>query len=760
MDDNNIATNDDNTNNDDDNRILDNPPVRMTPVGNPVSKIKNGSMTESEVFPDALEWCRRASLLEHCPILTGCSKYRNTASNCNCLHALRPKVDGEESPALYMVARWACYVASLDNGTRTSLEIEWIKHANFWSNEHTAMLDKRRGYLLQVMAIDPSFVEGLPVLDEAGIQPFRGCKWALMLVLGIGESRWAKSTKHSRSNTFPVHGLKGKLGNKNAKKMARIDSDLKDFFEELIDEAEVPATRLVRELTGMGLRAGEEEKIELPTHMTKRGLYKQFCWQRGWNLVSDAKGNYTKTPRPYDTEFLDGSERQEVNAWSTFENYWKIKYPNLKIRASSEDICSECHIVAIRYKYRTFRELTRDGSISFSPDNAELLKAIRANSTADEEDEDDDADADDVALLKVALEHVVAAKAQRELHRRKNSESASAHATLPPLPRRQQVHSYTGDYCQNAGMPHMGSDQPGETYYYSALIVPIFGIAEPSIGPENDHLHAFVYYEHEAKKGGNNVCSLLWMYLDIRGLLNADDPIGELNWTFDNCPGQNKNRMVIRFFMFLVERGYFLKVNLIFLVKGHTKNLCDRAFNLLKIEYHNKNIYSTDKLMKVLNSHDQVTAIKVDASDFYDWDSMLDGLYKRPAGFTEDPHLFSFSADTPTCVSWSMYDGQPVTTKDLMKAPKRNRDKTVPNRDETLATTTLVAPPAPGMKDIKRMELWSKWRPLIPVEDRKDWFFLDDPGPGMAKQVLAERAERLARRKGAPTSLVPTPPTN
>jgi hypothetical protein len=115
--------------------------------------------------------------------------------------------------------------------------------------------------------------------------------------------------------------------------------------------------------------------------------------------------------------------------------------PKPEDQTSSEDICGECHVVAIRYKYRAFRELTRDGSVSFSPDNAELLNAIRANSTADEDD--DDVDADDIALLKVALEHVVAAKAQRELHRRKNNESATTHATLLTLPRKQRVYSYT-----------------------------------------------------------------------------------------------------------------------------------------------------------------------------------------------------------------------------------------------------------------------------------------------------------------------------
>ena len=273
--------------------------------------------------------------------------------------------------------------------------------------------------------------------------------------------------------------------------------------------------------------------------------------------MTDARGTYTRSPRPYDDEFLAGSSRKEIGAWGSFLSYWKEKYPNLKIRASSEDICSECHIVAIRYKYKTFRELTRDGSVSFSPDNAELLNAIRADSRANEDE--DDADADDVALLKVALEHVVAAKAQRELHRRKNNESGAARATIPALPRKEQVHSYTGDYCQNAAMPQMGADQPGETYYCSPLIVPIFGIAEPNLSNENDHLHAYVYYEQEAKKGGNNVCSLIWLYLKSRRLLNANDPTGELNWTFNNCPGQNKNRMVIQLFAYLVERGFFLK---------------------------------------------------------------------------------------------------------------------------------------------------------------------------------------------------------
>ena len=71
----------------------------------------------------------------------------------------------------------------------------------------------------------------------------------------------------------------------------------------------------------------------------------------------------------------------------------------------------------IRYKYRTLREITRDESIYFRPDNDELLNAIRENSTSDKGEEF--GDADDVVLLRVKLEHTVAEKEKRELHRQK-----------------------------------------------------------------------------------------------------------------------------------------------------------------------------------------------------------------------------------------------------------------------------------------------------------------------------------------------------
>jgi hypothetical protein len=65
----------------------------------------------------------------------------------------------------------------------------------------------------------------------------------------------------------------------------------------------------------------------------------------------------------------------------------------------------------------------------------------------------------------------------------------------------------------------------------------------------------------------------------IRGLLNGVLS-NEINLVFDNCAGQNKNRMVYRMLFFMVKLGVCKTARAIFLVKGHTKNGCDRMFKL------------------------------------------------------------------------------------------------------------------------------------------------------------------------------------
>ena len=110
----------------------------------------------------------------------------------------------------------------------------------------------------------------------------------------------------------------------------------------------------------------------------------------------------------------------------------------------------------------------------------------------------------------------------------------------------------------------------------------------------------------------------------------------------DNCGGQNKNKVVIRFLMWLVEVKIFPVVQIFFLVKGHTKNSADRMFNLLKRGYHRRNIYTYNQMHEVLSENDNVTVHKMRKEDFFDHQEWQDKMYRAPTGGEfKQSHVFT-----------------------------------------------------------------------------------------------------------------------
>jgi hypothetical protein len=95
-------------------------------------------------------------------------------------------------------------------------------------------------------------------------------------------------------------------------------------------------------------------------------------------------------------------------------------------------------------------------------------------------------------------------------------------------------------------------------------------------------MHAYGYLEDKGGKGGNNVASLLIKGLHDLGWIHEGMTDKHLSIILDNCGGQNKNYYVLRLALWLVERSYFHNVDIIFYIRGHTKNACDWLFNQLK----------------------------------------------------------------------------------------------------------------------------------------------------------------------------------
>ncbi len=87
--------------------------------------------------------------------------------------------------------------------------------------------------------------------------------------------------------------------------------------------------------------------------------------------------------------------------------------------------------------------------------------------------------------------------------------------------------------------------------------------------------------------------------------------------------------------------GYFKEIHFIFLVVGHTKNVADRLFDLLKQEYWKQNLFTFDELVRMLDKLLLLTIQPTVAKDFLDNSKLLDGLYPPLTGNIKNNHIFS-----------------------------------------------------------------------------------------------------------------------
>ena len=147
-------------------------------------------------------------------------------------------------------------------------------------------------------------------------------------------------------------------------------------------------------------------------------------------------------------------------------------------------------------------------------------------------------------------------------------------------------------------------------------------------------------------------------FLASKNWLREDETGKALYVVADNCAGQNKNSTVIRLMLYLVENNYFETACITFLVRGHTKNACDRMFNLMKMNFHKRDLFTYEDVLETLGMTDQVNIIDFPAEEFRDWGRYFDKFYsKMVPGTVADNHVFLVKRDQPTTMVIQQYMG-------------------------------------------------------------------------------------------------------
>jgi hypothetical protein len=148
-----------------------------------------------------------------------------------------------------------------------------------------------------------------------------------------------------------------------------IRQSVHDFVKEKGDSCgEFYATHLIRHVTKHELRDEEKDAVDLPPNFTKRNLYDQYCYGRGWAPKADNKGRYPKlqdfTKRKKDDVLWEvGMDTEEIVSWWSFRHIWHEDLPNIRIRAPCNDTCGECTIISNAFRYRERRQQTSEDSV-------------------------------------------------------------------------------------------------------------------------------------------------------------------------------------------------------------------------------------------------------------------------------------------------------------------------------------------------------------------------------------------------------------
>jgi hypothetical protein len=634
---------------------------------------------------------------------------------CTCLSCL---VDDSSRNA---VALWTLWFARLEKETQQLILIEKIRATKLCQ----VVGEELPNYCLP-------FTTELPKVAEA-LGEVKICKFAMMALLRMGRRAWSTCKEAVDSGINPQHGLKGKECPRSKKFKVQVEPGLQQFFESVIIPLSGPRpTRSTREKSGAVDKEDFEDFTELDPEWTKRRLFGKYCWDLGYSVK---KGSGTKVLKREDEDWLtSGVEYGHICSWGFFWTYWNRNHPKLIVRKPSKDICGLC------YQFHLGQRTTTSSSnihIRNHPDNDD--SSLQSGGGNEDNDDQDGAlmEARERDTQRIAIEikqHIDDAASMRQLTQKVIEDAKTA--TRENYADKDMAITLVADYCQNMEMPFFGKDQPGETYYYTPKTINLFGIVDCNSAKEV--LHAYGYGEEHGGKGGNNVASLLMKHLFDRGLLDGIKR-KTLNVVMDNCGGQNKNNYVLRLAPYLVEMGYFEEVNFIFLIVGHTKNVADRLFNILKRLYRTQNIFSMGMMMEAMK-HELTIPYEVDWQVFKNWDKYLNRIYKAKMSSVKKWQMFSSSVElglTKVCLKGSNVVGAETAEEGLGK-----RNVTDEQRKSILleGPTPLYAT-KPGLREIKQVELWSKYRPLIPKEYR------DECCPRPCKEVI-EREKNKKNAKG------------
>lgn len=122
------------------------------------------------------------------------------------------------------------------------------------------------------------------------------CRNSFCNLFALYRTQWErlKSACLGLYSAGPIrHGNRGKSNRAKGSIRILAEPSVIDFLEDVCSRyGEMYATRFVRDSTGFSMRKDEDGLVELPSSYTKRRLYLEYCYSRGYKPRANHKGSY------------------------------------------------------------------------------------------------------------------------------------------------------------------------------------------------------------------------------------------------------------------------------------------------------------------------------------------------------------------------------------------------------------------------------------------------------------------------------------
>jgi hypothetical protein len=191
----------------------------------------------------------------------------------------------------------------------------------------------------------------------------------------------------------------------------------------------------------------------------------------------------------------------------------------------------------------------------------------------------------------------------------------------------------------------------------------------------------------------------------------------------------------------------------LFFIRGHTKNACDRMFNIMKKKYHKSDTFTFSQMKERLVVEGQVEIVDATREHFHIWGKALNTFYKKfPRGHIFTNHIFSCNSSAPTTLRIKEWRDAPTEKKkSFVKRGTAGSDCS-----ELMKQYELEQLMEPGLQEIKQVELWVKWRKFIPPQFRDE--ICPRPNEKIIARIKKEKNDKLKVKKLAKKKKIDQPP--